>query len=102
MIDPGESPQCDNTSRPYRLNGSEDDNGSGGGLYILTHKFFLFTPQLLTLYFSAFCASAVVDYYDSGEDHYGGECLLPGKQIHTYIYTYGYRYNGLQVGVHAY
>ena len=69
VIDPGESPQCDNTSRPYRLNGSEDDNGSGGGLYILTHKFFLFTPQLLALYFSAFCASAVVDYYDSGEDH---------------------------------
>ena len=69
VINPGESPQCDNTSRPYRLNGSEDDNGSGGGLYILTHKFFLFTPQLLALYFSAFCASAVVDYYDSGEDH---------------------------------
>ena len=39
VIDPGESPQCDNTLRPYRLDGSEDDNGSGGGLYILPPKF---------------------------------------------------------------
>ena len=27
---------------------------------------------------------------------------MPGKQVHTYIYTDGYRYDGLQVGVHAY
>ena len=39
VIDPGERPQCDNTLRPYRLNGNEDDNGSGGGLYILPPKF---------------------------------------------------------------
>ena len=39
VITLGEGPQCDNTSRPYRLNGSEDDNGSGGGLYILSPKF---------------------------------------------------------------
>ena len=38
VIDPGESPQCDNTSYPYRSNRSEDDNGSGGGLYILPPK----------------------------------------------------------------
>ena len=28
--------QCDNTLRPCRLSWNEDDNGSGGGLYILT------------------------------------------------------------------
>lgn len=46
-------------------------------------------------------ALAVTYDDDSAEYHEGGEYFLPCQDIHAYADAYHYRYDGLDIGVHA-